>query len=186
MKSLYHYFKPSSGDSPLPSPSASKCYYTRYFEATLYQIPWVFSGGITPPFIMNNEQVELIFFGKWPTVLPAFITFTAKGSCTLANSRQHESISSSTGVHSSWYAWYPLIHVLKVVSQITPMAAMLRLHVQFHWRINIIGFIIFTNFVMVTKLFFTKFFFHYKMQNFTKILYYKNLELYGIRKWEQR
>ena len=39
------------------------------------------------------------------------------------------------------------------------------------------------NFVMVTKLFFTKFFFHYKMQNFTKVLYYENLELYGTHLW---
>ena len=45
---------------------------------------------------------------------------------------------------------------------------------------KIISFLIFTNFVMVTKLFFTKFFFHYKTQNFTKILYYENLELYDI------
>ena len=25
---------------------------------------------ISPPFLMNNEQVELIFFGNWPTVPP--------------------------------------------------------------------------------------------------------------------
>ena len=80
---------------------------------------------IIPPFVMNNKQVKLIFFGKWPTVLPAFITFMAKGSYTLVRSQQHESVASNTGVHSSWYTWYPLTHVLNIVSQITPMVAML-------------------------------------------------------------
>ena len=39
------------------------------------------SQSIVPPFLMNSEQVELVFFGKCPTIvtalLPVFITFTA-------------------------------------------------------------------------------------------------------------
>ena len=49
---------------------------------------------IIPPFPMNNEQVELIFFSKWSTMAPAFII-------KVASSRQHESVSPIPGVHSS-------------------------------------------------------------------------------------
>ena len=41
----------------------------------------VTSQSIVPPFLMNSEQVELVFFSKCPTIVPAlvpaFITFTA-------------------------------------------------------------------------------------------------------------
>ena len=44
----------------------------------------VTSQSIVPPFLINSEQVELVFFGKCPTIVPAlvpaFITFTAYGS----------------------------------------------------------------------------------------------------------
>ena len=57
---------------------------------------------IDPPSKINREQVELIFFGKCLTVIPAFVTFIAKGSWGFPSSRKHESISSITGTHTSW------------------------------------------------------------------------------------
>lgn len=75
---------------------------------------------ITLPLVINNEQVELIFFGK------CTITFTANGSCMLAGSRGF----CLTLASSYPDTWYSLIQVLKVVLNTPLMAVMLHVHVQ--------------------------------------------------------
>ena len=71
------------------------------------QIPFVWVYVILqvsiPSLLRNNEHIELIFFGKFPTIFPLFATFTANGLCTFPISLWQRSSSSRTGVHLSLY-----------------------------------------------------------------------------------
>ena len=56
---------------------------------------------ITPCLLRNNEQMEDIFQGTWPTVIPSFRMATASGSWRLEVSRWHCNTSPSMATQKS-------------------------------------------------------------------------------------